>query len=176
MDHKIAPVVRQADSLDAALLAELGKSTFVDTFAKYNDPDDMARYIADAFSVETLTVELADPLTMFLIAELDGTACGYARLTAGGVLPSVTGSNPIELVRLYASSQWLGRGVGEALMKACLESARRLGYQTMWLGVWERNERAQAFYRKWNFQIVGTKSFRLGTDEQTDFVMELALK
>ena len=79
------------------------------------------------------------------------------------------------LVRLYVLREWLGRGVGEALMRACLNEARSAGYETIWLGVWERNVRAQAFYRKWNFRDVGEQVFLLGSDEQRDIVMERAV-
>jgi ribosomal protein S18 acetylase RimI-like enzyme len=79
------------------------------------------------------------------------------------------------LVRLYVSQEWLGRAVGHALMKACLDEARSAGHETIWLGVWERNARAQALYHKWDFHTVGEHMFQLGSDEQRDLLMELAL-
>src|SRR6185436_3613306 len=96
--------------------------------------------------------ELADPASTFLIAEVGGLATGYAMLRAGEPEEGVDGPKPIELVRLYVSREWLGHGVGEALMGECVHEARQAGHRTIWLGVWERNERAQAFYRKWNFR------------------------
>jgi GNAT superfamily N-acetyltransferase len=90
-----------------------------------------------------------------------------------GDTPSViTGENPIELVRLYVSNDFIGKGVGAVLMKECLEQARALGHKTIWLGVWEHNHRAQTFYRKWNFVEVGTHIFQLGDDAQTDLLMQ----
>jgi ribosomal protein S18 acetylase RimI-like enzyme len=83
--------------------------------------------------------------------------------------------NPVELVRLYVLREWLGRGVGEALMRACVDEARRAGHATIWLGVWERNGRAQAFYRKWNFRAVGEHVFQLGYDPQKDILMQRAV-
>jgi len=65
--------------------------------------------------------------------------------------------------------------VGASLLRACLDEARRAGHRTIWLGVWERNERARAFYRKWDFREAGTQIFQLGSDAQTDVVMERAL-
>ena len=87
----------------------------------------------------------------------------------------VGGAKPIELVRLYASREWIGRGVGAALMRACLEEARGAGYETIWLGVWERNARAQTFYEKWGFRAVGEHVFQLGSDPQRDILMERLL-
>jgi diamine N-acetyltransferase len=163
--------IRRATLEDASLLAELGARTFHDAFAADIKPEDMASYLATAFSPEKQAAELADPHTTFLIAEDTGVARGYAQLRAGEAPAVVTGSKPIELVRIYVSREWLGRGVGEALMRACLDEARRAGHDTLWLGVWEHNGRAQAFYRKWGFRKVGEHPFQLGSEAQIDHVM-----
>ena len=167
--------IRRADSEDAELLAELGASTFSETFAADNKPEDLSAYLAESFSVARQTEELADPASTFFIAEVEGHAAGYAKLHAGEPEEGVEGRKPVELVRLYVSREWLGRGVGEALMRACVEEARRAGHETFWLGVWERNGRAQAFYRKWDFRAVGEHVFQLGSDPQRDILMERAL-
>jgi len=172
MTLKLDPVIRRAGIADAALLAELGARTFVETFAADNRPEDIAAYLATAFGPEQQADELTDPHSTFLIAEVDGVAAGYAKLHPGRTPERVTGKRPIELVRLYVSQMWLGRGVGAALMRDCLDETRRAGYQTLWLGVWERNNRALAFYRKWDFREVGKHIFQLGDDPQTDILME----
>lgn len=175
MSRNPEPYVRRATPEDAELLAELGTRTFSETFAADNRPEDMAAYVADAFSVAQQAAELADPLATILIAEVEGRAAGYAQLHAGQRAEGVEGASPVELVRLYVSGEWLGRGVGPALMQACLDEARAGGHRTIWLGVWERNGRAQAFYRKWNFRAVGEHVFQLGTDRQRDIVMARAV-
>ncbi len=175
MTRSVCPLIRRATADDAGLLAALGARTFADTFAADNKPEDMAAYLAAAFSPEQQAAELADPRAIFLLAEVDGRAAGYAALRADDAPACVTGARPVELVRLYVTQEWLGRGVGEALMRECVGMALQAGHQTMWLGVWEHNQRAQAFYRKWGFQVVGGHVFQLGTDPQTDLLMERAL-
>lgn len=175
MNRKTNPAVRHATLEDAGLLAELGARTFSETFAADNTPEDMAAYLAASFGPAQQAAELADCESTFLIAEVGGVAVGYAKLHPGTAPESVTGDNPIELVRLYVSRAFLGHGVGAALMQVCLSEAKQHGYQTLWLGVWENNHRAQAFYRKWNFHDVGTHIFQVGNDPQTDLVMERAL-
>lgn len=170
-----APHIRRASIEDAKLLADLGARTFVETFAKDNSPEDMAVYLAASFSAGRLTEELTDPLSVFFVAEVEGSAAGYAKIHSGEVAAGVEGPRPIELVRLYVSQEWLGRGVGPALMRRCIDEARELGFQTIWLGVWERNQRAQAFYRKWDFHEVGEHIFQLGSDPQRDVVMQRAI-
>ena len=164
--------IRRASHEDAGLLAQLGARTFAQTFATNNTPEDMAAYIAASFNLEQQMAELADPASSVLIAEIAGVAAGYAKLHAGEPAEGVEGPKPVELVRLYVSREWLGRGVGEALMRACVNEAQQAGHKTIWLGVWERNGRAQAFYCKWNFRTVGEHIFQLGSDSQRDILME----
>ncbi|HVG28489.1 MAG TPA: GNAT family N-acetyltransferase [Pyrinomonadaceae bacterium] len=167
--------IRRATADDAGLLAQLGARTFFDTFADSTKPDDMAAYLSEAFGEGLQSAELADAASTFFVAETDGAASGYAKLHAGEVEACVAGLKPVELARLYVLREWLGRGVGEALMRACVEEARRAGHLTMWLGVWEHNARALAFYRRWGFHVVGEHVFRVGSDPQTDLIMERAL-
>jgi ribosomal protein S18 acetylase RimI-like enzyme len=175
MSEKFDIKIRRGQYEDAALLAELGARTFSETFAVDNTPDNMSSYLAASFSVTQQTNELAEPASTFLIAEVDGRVAGYAKLHVNEPAEGVGGPEPIELVRLYVTQEWLGRGVGEALICACLDTARQVGRKTIWLGVWEHNGRAQAFYRKWGFRAVGEHVFQLGSDAQRDIVMERAL-
>ena len=78
---------------------------------------------------------------------------------------------PLELKRLYVARAWHGQGVAQALMEAALDAARARGAATLWLGVWERNPRAAAFYRKYGFERVGEHTFMLGADAQTDWLL-----
>jgi ribosomal protein S18 acetylase RimI-like enzyme len=162
--------VRYAGLSENALLAELGARTFADTFAAENTPEDMKAYLANAFSPEKQAQELADPASTFLIMESRGAPVGYAQLKQGGA-PQIADERAVEIVRIYADREWLGKGVGGQLMQACLREAEWRNCDVIWLGVWERNTRAIRFYQKWGFERVGTQFFRLGTDLQTDWVM-----
>lgn len=168
-------VIRRGKAEDSGLLAELGARTFSETFAADNTPENMAAYLASAFSEAQQAAELADPHCLFQIAETNGVAVGYDMLRYGNGLGGVNGEKPIELVRLYVSRESLGSGVGAALMQACIGEAKQRDYKTLWLGVWEHNQRAQAFYRKWNFIEVGKHVFQLGDDPQTDILMQRAI-
>jgi ribosomal protein S18 acetylase RimI-like enzyme len=168
-------VIRNPNIADAELLTELGARTFSETFAADNTVANMTAYLASAFNPIQQANELSDPDSCFKIAEIDGLAVGYALLHAGTAPSTITGHRPIELVRLYVSISSIGSGVGSALMQECLNEAASQGYTTLWLGVWENNHRAQAFYRKWKFVEVGTHIFELGDDAQTDLLMQRPL-
>ncbi len=167
----ITPAIRLATGDDATLLAELGAVTFSDTFAIDSHPDELAVYLAASFSVPRLAEELADSKALFLIAEVAGRHAGYAKLRTGKIPSCVSDLNPIEIERLYVRKEFFGTGIAQALMTRCLELASERGHQTIWLGVWERNARAQAFYHKCGFQKIGEQVFLFGKEEQTDWVM-----
>jgi GNAT superfamily N-acetyltransferase len=165
--------IRRATPADAARLASFAATAFTDTFAADNRPEDMAAYLAESFGEAAQRAELEDPAVTVLLAEKDDALVGYAMLRDGEVADSVPSATrgAIEIARLYAGKRWIGAGIGALLMQRCLDEARARAKDTIWLGVWERNVRAIAFYRRWGFADVGSQSFQLGSDLQTDRVM-----
>jgi len=169
--------IRQATIDDAKVLTELAYTTFWDAFAHHpkNAPDDLNHYMRQAFNVEQIAVELADDKNIFLIAEIGDDAAGYSKIIIDNIEPGITAEHPIELSRLYAHQKHLGQGVGQRLMDASFERARVEDRDVMWLGVWEYNPRAQRFYEKNGFRVVGSHVFLLGKDPQTDLLMQREL-
>lgn len=169
-------VIRQAVLAEAEALLELAARTFYDAFAATNTPENMQAYMSAAFTLEQMTAELRDPRSLFLLAESAGQQAGYAKLLRSEAPECVGAPSAIELSRLYVDQNVLGAGIGAALMQACLDAARRAGFQTIFLGVWEHNPRAQAFYRKWGFERVGEHVFQMGDEAQTDWWMMRSLR
>lgn len=170
-------VVRQATIEDAKALTDLAYTTFWDAFAHHpkNAPDDLNHYMRQAFNLEQTLKELEDEKSIFLIAETEGEAAGYAKIILDNIEPGITAERPVELNRLYSHQQFLGKGIGQGLMDACIERARQEDRDVMWLGVWEHNPRAQRFYEKNGFRVVGSHVFVLGEDPQTDLLMQREL-
>lgn len=167
-------LIRRALKSDGKLLTELSYTTFWDAFASHpkNAPEDMKHYMRQAFSEEQIGSELADENSVFFIAEIEGKPVGYAKVVSDATEEGITAERPIELARLYSHQEYLGKGVGQNLMNACVEFARENGHDGMWLGVWEYNPRAIAFYEKNGFRAVGKHVFQLGSDAQTDLLMQ----
>jgi diamine N-acetyltransferase len=163
--------IRYATRADNILLAEIGAETFAESFAADNTLENMSAYLAAFFSPEKQAMELTDADSRFLIIELDGKAAGYTKLSFGHAPAAVAGQKPMEIVRIYARKEWIGKGVGARLMEASLREAEQAGCDVIWLGIWERNPRAIAFYCKWGFEQVGTQTFQLGDDLQNAWVM-----
>lgn len=167
--------IRYANKNDSSLLAELGRKTFYDTFIEYNTPEDMEKYLSEHYSPEIQMSEIQDPNIVFLIAEENDVSVGYAKLKALSKGDGVTGTKPMELQRIYTIQEYIGKGVGAELMKEAIRETKERGFNCLWLGVWEKNERAITFYEKWGFKKVGSYIFVLGEDQQKDFIMELIL-
>lgn len=163
--------VRRGTAADAAPLAQFAERTFRDAFGADNRPEDLGLYIARTYNQGKQALELSDPRIVTLLLEGDGVLAGFAQLRDVLPPPCVPGRSPLELWRFYVDRPWQGTGAAQALMSAAEGAAVERGAATLWLGVWERNGRAQAFYRKCGFVDVGSQPFMLGDDRQTDRVM-----
>lgn len=163
--------IRHARLEDAEPLSRLAASTFMDAFADMNAPDDMALHCERSYGAAIQAAEIADPDMVTLLCEQDGRLLGYAQLRWGPAPAGVVAGSPGEIQRLYVERECHGKGVAADLMNASLEEMRRRKVDVTWLGVWERNPRAIAFYRKFGFAEVGKTVFLLGRDPQRDIVM-----
>lgn len=160
--------IRRATPGDAAALAALAVRTFRDTYEATSRPEDMAAYLTRTYGPAQQLAEITAPDVVTLLADLGGLAA-FAQVRTGSPPPCVTAPRSVEVWRFYVDRAWHGRGVAKQLMRAVLGEAA--GVDAVWLGVWEHNPRAIAFYRKFGFVDVGRQEFHFGTDVQTDRVM-----
>lgn len=171
-DRQIALItIRRAGPSDAASLAAIAERTFRETFAADNSAENIDLHCTRKFGAEIQRAEIADPQLVTLLAEAAGELVGFAQLRPAQAAACVKSARPAELHRIYVVSQWHGRGVANDLMRAVYAAAARAGSDCIWLGVWERNPRAIAFYRKCGFSVVGDHPFDLGQDRQRDLIL-----
>ncbi len=165
--------IRTATVADAEVLAELGARTFLAAFADHpqNRPEDIADYVASAYNPTRQTAELTDPKCVWLVAEVGDRVAGFALLKRSETESGVDGDHPIQVSRIYVDETLLGRRIGSRLLEQCLEVGRSGGHDVCWLGVWEHNHRAIAFYERFGFAEVGDMTFLLGSDPQRDVIM-----
>jgi GNAT superfamily N-acetyltransferase len=161
---------------DAGTLAAFAGRTFRETYEPHMPWDDVKAYCESAYNEARQAAELLDPAIATLLAEVHATLAGFAQLRDGHAPACVESRHPIELWRFYVDARWQGRGVAQALMSRAEETARSRDAEVLWLGVWEHNARAQAFYAKWGFVQVDTHPFTLGKERQTDLVLVRALR
>lgn len=169
--------VDRADKQDAAELSEVAAATFPLACPPGSTPEDIAAFVADVLSPERFADYLADPNRIVFKAIEDGRIIGYSLLVSGepadpDVAAAITLRPPLELSKMYVLPGHHGNGVSAALMAVALDTARTEGKAGVWLGVNQENVRAQRFYGKHGFQVVGTKTFLVGSQLHSDFVMQ----
>jgi len=162
--------IRIAEPVDANLLAELGRISFYEAFSEQTAPQDMETHLQKAFDVDEIRGQLDNDRSLFIVIEADSLAAGYASLHPHDPPDCVKTPHPIQLIRFYLRKDYYGRDVGNSLMGECLDTVRSKGYQSVWLSTWELNHRANAFYRRWEFEVVGDAKFTVGNDVQNDFI------
>jgi diamine N-acetyltransferase len=165
------PFIRKARLEDAGALARLAEATFRSTFGAANAHEDMDLHCRSRYSEAIQSGEIADPDMLTLLSVAAEGLVGFAQLHWDGAPACVSARSPGEIQRLYVADEWHGKGIAQDLMNACIEALRARGSDVVWLGVWEHNPRAIAFYRKSGFVEVGDHVFSVGNDPQRDIVM-----
>ena len=166
--------IRPATVADAARLTDLAATTMREAFGPPHNPAELVdEYIRSAMTQPILETELADLRSWFFLLETaDGTSVGYAKLRQCAPprrMPQPHRQNAVEIQRIYLLQIQTGQGQGRLLMNHCLEWARSAGHSAVWLGVWERNERALTFYQRMGFTQFGCHYFLFGSERQRDF-------
>ncbi len=170
--------VAKANEATATQLAQLGRQTFSDTFAATTDPADMATYLAETYGPAQQLAELQDPDTTFLLAQMQGQLVGYAKLrdqSALGLAEGQDAAGRLEIARLYVAEDWIGTGLGAALMRSILALAEQLHCTAVVLGVWEGNDRARAFYQRFGFREIGEYTFQVGKSMDRELILRKGL-
>lgn len=162
--------IRRAGIADTKLLSELSTATFFDTFHGTCTSDDMQEFIMKCFNENQVNKELQDINDFYFIAFSEEKAVGYIRMKEDeSDIVETKNRKSIELKRIYVLKEYQLKKVGAGLMQFALDFSAKNGYELMWLGVWEHNERAINFYKKSGFEDTGFQHpFPIGNTPQTD--------
>ncbi|HQU91060.1 MAG TPA: GNAT family N-acetyltransferase [Pyrinomonadaceae bacterium] len=164
--------IRRATAEDVVLLSTLSSVTFYEAYFEQDDPHDLSNYLRENFGRETIEAEMEH--SAYFIAFRRGRAVGYAKLRDGEPHEAVKG-NAVELQRIYLVERVWGTGIGDTLLEICMEEARSMGKDVLWLGVWEENRRGLSFYAKHGFTRVGTLTFPYCGSVGINAVMQISL-
>ena len=154
------------------VLRDLAEETFLETFSGQNTPDNISAYVARAFEIGAVRAEYENAQSSFHFARSGPGLAGYLKLNTGSAQTEQELENAMEIERIYARRACQGRGVGKRLMATALEAAQAAGVDWIWLGVWEHNQKAIAFYEHQGFVPFGRHSFRMGDEVQIDIMMK----
>lgn len=165
----------QCGMADMDELRMLAIRTYYETFAALNTPENMEEYLRRAFAREKLSRELSDKNSMFFLLRADDKPAGYLKVNEAPSQTDVNDPASLEIERIYVSGEFQGEGLGRYLMEHAIRMAAARKKKYVWLGVWEKNEKAIRFYKRNGFCRIGTHSFVMGEDEQTDYIMRKEL-
>jgi len=156
---------------DAERLSVLSARTFTETFGHLYVPEDLADYLATAYTVEKQRRILADPAWGVWLLERDGGAIGYIVAGPCGLPHPDVGEGDGEIKRLYLVQGAQGAGGGTRLMQVAMDWLLRDGPRTLWVGVWSENHGAQRFYQRWGFTRAGEYLFPVGKARDLEFIL-----
>lgn len=172
----MAVYIRPCTIYDVNVLQSISYDTFLETFAEGNAAEDIKAYTDKAFDKARLQKELRNPQSHFAFIYQDAKLAGYIKMNIDEAQTEARGAGGLELQRIYIKTAYLRQGFGERLLQYATQQAEQLQKSFIWLGVWEHNDKAIRFYKKWGFSQTGAHAFYVGNDEQTDLIMEKELE
>ncbi|KKI89336.1 GNAT family acetyltransferase [Bacillus sp. SA1-12] len=160
---------------DSRKLQEISYETFNETFKHQNSPENINSYLERAFNIKQLEKELSNNSSQFFLVYFNNEVAGYLKVNTNDAQSEEMGDESLEIERIYIKNKFQKQGLGKYLLNKAMETAIKSNKKKIWLGVWEKNENALAFYKKMGFVQTGTHSFYMGDVEQMDFIMTKTL-
>ena len=169
-------MIRKVEIADVEVLVKIAKQTFRETFAHDNTEEQLQEYFEEAYSLKTLLTELGNPEseTYFIMHEEE--IAGFLKVNWGNAQTERELENAFEIQRLYVLQAYQGFGLGKQLFEFALELAENNGFSWAWLGVWEHNTKAQAFYNRYGFEKFSQHCFMVGQKVDTDWLLKKKLR
>ena len=167
--------IRLCQNSDLEALRNLAYETYDDAFRSMNTPETMQAYLAEAFDLQKMKQELANPNNRFYFLHADGCLAGFTKLNTAPGQTDINDSSSLEIERIYVKTGFKRKGLGKVLIEHAQKIALNLGKQYVWLGVWEKNESGILFYQKMGFVEFSRHTFRMGDELQSDWVMKKEL-
>lgn len=163
--------IKRCNHEDLQALQEISIKTFNATFKDQNSPENMTAYLERAFNLNQLEKELSTTSSEFFFAYINNEVVGYLKLNTSDAQSEPMGEETLEIERIYIKSEFQKHGLGKILLNRAIEIALERDKKKIWLGVWEKNNNAIAFYKKMGFVQTGSHSFYMGDEEQMDLIM-----
>jgi ribosomal protein S18 acetylase RimI-like enzyme len=167
--------IRKVAVSELEIIQEISIQTFIETFAGVNTAENLAHYIQENLNLNQLSSELSNRDSHFYLASLGNETLGYLKVNFGFAQTEKHNANAMEIQRIYVSKAFHGKKIGQLLLDEALKMAQQNGADSIWLGVWEENNRALHFYAKNGFEVFDKHVFTLGNDIQTDLLMQVHL-
>ena len=158
------------------VLRDLAITTYYETFSDTNSEALLQKYFKESLSIEKLSAQLQEAASefYFIYSETDHTQttpAGFLKLNVNHAQTDLMDPTALEVEKIYLLKAFLSQGLGKQMINFSIERATQQGKKHLWLGVWENNFPALAFYKKMGFKQFGTHDFDMGGDLQTDLML-----
>ncbi|SEM85611.1 Ribosomal protein S18 acetylase RimI [Terribacillus saccharophilus] len=167
--------IKKCSIKDLQILQKVSVETFTDTFKDQNTPENMKAYLDKAYASKKLENELLNTSSQFFFIYLNEELAGYLKVNTDDAQTEEMNDDSLEIERIYVRSKFQKQGLGKYLMNKAIELATESRKNVIWLGVWEKNQNAIAFYSKNGFVKTGAHSFYMGDEEQVDYILTKTL-
>ena len=168
--------IEEVSLTDINDLQQISRQTFLETFGSQNNAKNMSEFLDEAYKIEKLEKEINNPNSTFFFLKVKNQIAGYLKVNEKDAQTEKIVPNALEIERIYLKQSFQHQGLGLVLIKLAEEIAKKKNKNNMWLGVWEKNYQAQAFYKKDGFVRISQHTFVVGEDPQTDFILVKRLK
>lgn len=165
-------IIQLVSKQELPLLLEIAKSTFINTYAHLNDPQNFNEYLSLNFNLEKITQEFNNSESAFFFVKKENKICGYLKLNWGNAQTDNPLKNAIEIERIYVLQEFQGQQIGKMMVNEAIKLSKSKSAKWLWLGVWERNPKAIGFYKKMGFEAFGEHAFIVGQERQIDVIMK----
>jgi len=167
--------IEKVSAINIDDLQKISRDTFYETFVTSSSEENMRLYLENNFSKEQLTKEFENSYSEFYFAIQENEVIGYLKINYSAAQTELKDDTSLEVERVYVRLNYHGKGVGQQLLDYAIQLAEQKNMQTVWLGVWENNQKAINFYKKNGFVTFDQHVFMLGEEAQTDYLMRLDL-
>lgn len=164
--------IRKCRSDELEELRAIAYETYDETFRPMNKPRTINRYLAESFDRKKLAAEMTNPASHFYFLFADEQLAGYLKINEAPAQSDLNDPQSLEVERIYVRKDYKGKGLGTLLLNFALQLAEEMRKRSVWLGVWEKNTDAIAFYKKMGFMEAGRHTFRMGNELQSDWIMK----
>lgn len=168
-------VLKKVSEQDLIQLHQIVVDTFIVSFAHLNNPEDFNTYVEQKLNVAQIERELSNPDSLFYFVIHDDSVKGYLKLNRLSAQTEQSIPDALEVERIYLLPAGQGLGIGKLMLDKAKAVAREENYSSLWLGVWEENQRAISFYKREGFKAFDKHTFMLGSDRQIDLMMKMEL-
>ncbi len=173
MDTRIRPLAENDTQRACALIRDVFSFAYR---SAYDDEQAFDTYLEASFAHRQCVDDLNKNRVECLVGEFNDEMAGLLKLADTTVPKEVPSRSAVELAKLYVLEEFHGTGIAGVLLEKSFIVAKEIGFDAIWLCVWENNPRAQAFYKKYGFESVGEVVIPMNRVPFRDVIMWRSLK